>query len=549
MRKILILLAFIFSSASAFAAGMRVGSNDWRWRSDDGSEASATWLAATGSGITIVNTPGQKLRLRIVIGLENLDATGASFNLGFGLNMSTVANGSFPVLVGTNATMPFIFSSSTHVTQGSATIKRMSMRAFEPGFVIGASNYTGSYNYNFTANQAYDTEFEWIIETTAALTPGTYYFRAAGAGGWSQPVASVTVIAPFSYPGSPFCGADGTVSPMNIYPAGGTYSGTPGLSIDATTGAVDLALSSASNHTATYSYNGGSTATAQVSVRPQLANPTGMNNVQNQAICAGTATSPVTFSSPIEGLSYSWTSSNPQMPLPLSGIGNIVAYPMSNNGTTTQYTQINVKATGGTGCTFRNMAFRIAVHPMPTVTNPGTLAICAGSVVAPMTFSGPVADTYFPWSSSNPAIGLMPRKGVTTVPAFTASGTLGLVSSFQVTPIANHCVGAPVFFDVMTMNCVAGIGNTGDEARISLDRSIVAGPNPTTGVVRVQYNGSAANVTLTVRNSLGNIVLPVQRMTGTTTSVDFGQLWPGTYSIQVRDATTGTSVTRTIVKL
>ncbi|RYY83068.1 MAG: T9SS type A sorting domain-containing protein, partial [Chitinophagaceae bacterium] len=156
---------------------------------------------------------------------------------------------------------------------------------------------------------------------------------------------------------------------------------------------------------------------------------------------------------------------------------------------------------------------------------------------------------YYTWSSSNPAIGLAQRKGTNSIPMFTTSNNVGAMSTIQVTPIANHCVGAPMSFQIGVLNCTAGVGNTGDEARISLDRSIVAGPNPTTGVVRVQYNGSATNVTLTVRNSLGNIVLPVQRMTGTTTSVDFGQLWPGTYSIQVSDATTGASVTRTIVKL
>jgi len=95
--------------------------------------------------------------------------------------------------------------------------------------------------------------------TLGTSTPGTYTvtYTVAAANGCAQfqTTAPITVTAAptatIAYAGSPFC-ISGTVSVTQTGTAGGTYTSTAGLSINASTGQINLATSTAGAYTITY---------------------------------------------------------------------------------------------------------------------------------------------------------------------------------------------------------------------------------------------------------------------------------------------------------
>ena len=69
---------------------------------------------------------------------------------------------------------------------------------------------------------------------------------------------------------SPFCGT-GTGTVTQTGQTGGTYSSTTGLTIDPSTGEINLATSTAGSYTITYTFSNGTctnTATSLVTVTP-----------------------------------------------------------------------------------------------------------------------------------------------------------------------------------------------------------------------------------------------------------------------------------------
>ncbi|TCZ63400.1 T9SS type A sorting domain-containing protein [Flaviaesturariibacter aridisoli] len=551
MRKMVLFLALLVSSASAFAfGGSFISPTQYRWRNDDGNEATATWRAPEGTPLSLSNAAGQTLRLRMsydVSGPETKDTVVAA-----GLQYMADGSGVW-ISVTNNTSNDFVIATSPNVTGGTPTTDQLSGTVPHMGGYVGDGS--GPAVISFHVDQAMTTtyEMEWVLQPTIHAHTSQYLFRMAGERPFIVAMPAYAVldytVPAFTYSGSPYCGTSGSATITNSYPAGGVYSGDAGLSIDPVTGDVDLAASTAGLHTASYTYSGG-TLNTQIAVRPQIAMPTGMNNVPNQSLCSGSPTNPVTFSSPIQGLTYNWTNSNPNIGFVASGSGDLPSFVAGNAGPAIEYAQFNVKPSGGTGCTFRNMAFRIAVNPVPEANPVADQFYCTGTAVAPMSFSSATPGTYFAWTSSNAAIGLSQRKGTNTIPAFTASNTVGVTSTIAVTPIANHCVGTPMTFQVQTQNCTAGSTGTGDaDARIAFDRSVIAGPNPSTGVVRVQYSGTAQQLDVLVRDAYGTILMPVRRVASTNIQVDLSALRPGSYSIQFADPRTGTSIVRTIVKL
>jgi hypothetical protein len=102
--------------------------------------------------------------------------------------------------------------------------------------------------------------------TLASSTPGTYTvtYTVAASGGCAQytTTASITITqlpaATIAYTGSPYCSNAGTATVTRTGTAGGTYTAAPaGLSINATTGAVNLGASTAGTYTVTYTLAAG----------------------------------------------------------------------------------------------------------------------------------------------------------------------------------------------------------------------------------------------------------------------------------------------------
>ena len=96
--------------------------------------------------------------------------------------------------------------------------------------------------------------------TASGSSAGTYSitYTVAASGGCALYTTTTTVTittlptATISYSGSPYCTTSGTATVTQTGQAGGTYSSTGGLSINSTTGAVNLSASTPGTYTVSY---------------------------------------------------------------------------------------------------------------------------------------------------------------------------------------------------------------------------------------------------------------------------------------------------------
>ena len=221
------------------------------------------------------------------------------------------------------------------------------------------------------------------------LTTGqAFSFQVQDANGCPKTVSGTFVGPPtLSYPQAAYCKNASNPSPTITGPTGGTYSSTAGLSINASTGVINIASSTAGTYTVTYTSPAvpgpSCTATFVITI-----NPLPVIAVPDQTVCAGTA---VTLNG--NGAdTYTWT----------GGITNGVAF---TPATTTTYTVTGTIT--ATGCTNTDVA-TVTVNPLPTVNAGVDQTVCAGTAV---TLSGSGAATYT-WNN-----------GVTNGVAFTPAAT------------------------------------------------------------------------------------------------------------------------------
>ena len=233
----------------------------------------------------------------------------------------------------------------------------------------------------------------------AASTPGTYTVTntIAAAGGCAAQTATTSVTittlpaATISYAGSPFCSSlVGAQSVTQTGTAGGTYSSTAGLTIDAVTGAITPSTSTAGTYTVTYTMAaaGGcaaQTATTSVTI---TALPVATFSYTGTPYCSNAANPSPTFSgggvagtfSSTAGLVFVSTS---------TGQINLAA---STPGT---YTVTNtIAASGGCAAVTATSSITITALPVATFSYTGT-PYCQNAANPSPTFSGGgVAGTF-----------------------------------------------------------------------------------------------------------------------------------------------------------
>ena len=173
MKKILI-LALLMAVCSQGFAFLRQG--NWRWRRDDGSEITATWLAAANTAPTISSST-DVLRLRY----EVLSTLTVSTDLEDTLQWATSTAGPWTNLDVTAGSSPFVIAgSSAFVTQGELTTPQLAQSLnypWYPGKIMVDSQVL-----KWTLPQKYRTEYEWSIKPTPNVAANaTYYFRSWGA--------------------------------------------------------------------------------------------------------------------------------------------------------------------------------------------------------------------------------------------------------------------------------------------------------------------------------------------------------------------------------
>ncbi len=172
-------------------------------------------------------------------------------------------------------------------------------------------SYTGSpYCASGTATVTQTGQAGGIFSSTAGLsinaatgainlgasTAGTYTVKyTLTVGNCSNTVTATVTInalptATISYAGSPYC-ATGTATVTQTGQGGGAYSSTAGLSLNAATGAINLATSTAGVYTVTYTFSNGTCSNSTAKNVTVTALPTATISYGGNPYCAtGTAT-------------------------------------------------------------------------------------------------------------------------------------------------------------------------------------------------------------------------------------------------------------------
>ncbi len=216
------------------------------------------------------------------------------------------------------------------------------------------------------------------------------------------------------------------------------------------------------NVTPTYTNAGkscpGTVMTFTITVKPTPSATT----VTNQSYCNGISTVATSFTGPVAGTSFTWANSNTAIGLGASGTAAIPVFTTTNATNAPIFGTITVTPTAA-GCTGSNMVFTITVNPSATANQVNNKEVCNATIVPAITFTGPVTGTTWPWTNSDPTIGLG-GSGTGNIPSFTAvnNSSVPVVATITVIPKANGCNGTPMIFTITvnpgpSMNPVSSI--------------------------------------------------------------------------------------------
>jgi hypothetical protein len=171
----------------AFSAPLpNTGQTHYRWRNDDGDEATATWRQSEDQGDPANLNPGEKIRLRFAV--ENTgggDATNYTYRVQYA---SSTGNCSFDpgywedVPIDASSGEHFAMATSSYVNNTDPTYQRLSDdgNAFVQGYMVKDPANTS--NATTTSEDEY-TEVEYVLEATPDSQIGrTYCFRTTNAG-------------------------------------------------------------------------------------------------------------------------------------------------------------------------------------------------------------------------------------------------------------------------------------------------------------------------------------------------------------------------------
>jgi pectin methylesterase-like acyl-CoA thioesterase len=261
-----------------------------------------------------------------------------------------------------------------------------------------------------------------VVTVAATAVAGTYTVTntVAAAGGCAAvtSTASFTLTAPttatFSYAGSPFCKSSTTnPAPTITGTAGGTFSSTTGLSINASTGAINLSASTAGTYVVTYTVSGacGSSSTQSVTI---TAAPVAGFSYPAATYCVSGTTSPAV----VLGTGAAAGTFTSTTGLTLNASTGAITLSTSTPGT---YTVTNTIAPAG-GCAAVTATATVAITAAPVAgfsyATPGTGAACAGGTgtFAPVLATGATAGTF----SSTTGLTLNATTGVISLAGSTA---------------------------------------------------------------------------------------------------------------------------------
>lgn len=380
---------------------------------------------------------------------------------------------------------------------------------------IPAGGFTSGGTYSSTAGLTIDATTGVIDLSTT--TPGTYtvtYSTAAagcmlaGTGTASITINPITTpVTGFSY-STPVCvnGTNPIPTPVGGFTTGGVYSSTAGLTINATTGVVDLSTSTAGTYTVTYSVAATACGPAGSSTTTLVINalPTATAGSVSSTICSG-ATINLTSSG---GSSYAWVGPN--------SFTSTSQNPSITTAGTTATGTYTVTVTGAGGCT-ATATTSVTVNSTPVISVSGLTTICSGGS-ATLTAGG--GSTYV-WNTgaTTPSITVSPTSTTTyTVTGTSSLGCVGLPTTFTVivtAPPVATITGSSTVCAGQSVTLTAGGGSPVLWSNGATTTSITV--NPTVATTYSVTVGTGCTDTASI--SVGVSSLPTPSISGITTVI------------------------------
>jgi endonuclease/exonuclease/phosphatase family metal-dependent hydrolase len=327
--------------------------------------------------------------------------------------------------------------------------------------------------------------------------------------------------ATVSYAGSPYCANVATATPTLTGTTGGVYSSTTGLSINASTGVIDIAASTSGSYMVTYSLAANGvcnplfSTTANVSINTLSVAPTSAT-ANSTLVCANNGTVNLTANGGTLGASasYKWYSGSCGGILVGTGV-TLTNVPIS--ATTTYFVRIE-----GTCNTTACQSVTVNVAPQPVV----EIAIAPATGITP---AAPVT-----------LIATVSPAGIYNY-AWTKNNTTNLNTNADRILVSAEEAGNYKVRVTAASGCTATSTNAFVASAAST--SLFISPNPNKGIFNVSYNNGTPNLisrTLNVFDSKGSRVFSQTYNNNVPFSfmkVDISSKGKGTYFVELIDAT------------
>jgi gliding motility-associated-like protein len=250
----------------------------------------------------------------------------------------------------------------------------------------------------------------------------------------------------FTYPSTTYCQT--SANPVPTFGAGantsGTFTATPGgLSINASTGVINLSASAVNSYVVKYVTPGPcpDSATANITITNA---PCATFTYASTSYC-GNGTNPLpNFAALCSGGVFSSTAG-----LSINSATGEINLSASTPGT---YTVTNNIAPAG-GCAAASATTQVTIDPVPAVNAIPNQTICNGASTTAINISGGPVGTTYAWTNSNPSIGLPASGTSSTIASFVGvcGGSVPVQGVITVTPTGpapNFCVGNPTTFTI-----------------------------------------------------------------------------------------------------
>jgi hypothetical protein len=295
--------------------------------------------------------------------------------------------------------------------------------------------------------------------TYTATASGAYSVTVTNAGGCSATSAATTVTvnpattATFAYSGATFCASGTNPTATVTGTAGGTFASTTGLSLNATTGAINLAASTPGTYTVTYSVGGTCPSSATAAVTITAAPVAAFSYPTATTYCAGSA-STVT---PSLGTGATAGTFSAAAGLAINATTGVISLATSTAGT---YTVTNTVAAAN-GCAATTATTSVTVTPAASAafTYSGTTFCVSGATAPAATVTGTAGGTF----TSTTGLTLNATTGAITLASstpgaytvtYTVAGACGATATAAITITAPQA--ATFSYGPTTTYCVSG---------------------------------------------------------------------------------------------